>query len=271
MPPLIEADNVRLVYPNGFEALSGLSVRIERGEMIAVVGKSGAGKSTLLRIMNRLLVPTSGRLTLDGMDITTAHGGSLRRVRQRVGMIFQQFNLVTRLTVLQNVLVGVLAHRRGLRQIPTIWRGFSAEEREWARRCLDEVGIRHLESKRAGELSGGQQQRVAIARALAQRADVILADEPIASLDPHSAEVVMDTLEAINKQRGVAVVMNLHQVDTAKKYASRVIGLREGLMAWDLPVGELADEHLGEIYGRNQNAAVHVDMSKDGRLYEPVV
>lgn len=249
MSAILETEHLGMIYAGRFEALSDVSLRIDQGERIAVIGRSGAGKSTLLRILNRLLHPTTGALKLDGQDITHAQGKQLRLVRRRVGMVFQQFNLVSRLSVLDNVLVGTLAQRRGLAHLPTIWRHFSSEERDWAMQCLQEVEIAHLAPKRATELSGGQQQRVAIARLLAQRADVILADEPIASLDPRSAEQVMNALQMINEDHGVAVVTNLHQVDVAARFATRIIGLRNGRMIWDLTPEQLDENQLEALYG----------------------
>lgn len=249
MTAILETQHLGMTYAGRFQALSDVSLRIEQGERIAVIGRSGAGKSTLLRILNRLLHPTSGVLMLDGRDITHAQGKELRMVRRRVGMVFQQFNLVSRLSVLDNVLVGTLAQRRGLAHLPTIWRHFSVQERDWAMQCLEEVEIAHLAPKRATELSGGQQQRVAIARLLAQRADVILADEPIASLDPRSAEQVMNALRMINEEHGVAVITNLHQVDVATRFATRIIGLREGHMIWDLAPDQLDERQLEALYG----------------------
>ena len=257
MKPILKADHLGMTYGGQFVALRDASLEIARGERVAVIGRSGAGKSTMLRIFNRLLQPTAGRLELDGQDITHAQGRQLRMVRRRVGMVFQQFNLVSRLSVLDNVLVGTLAQRRGLSVVPTIWRQFSREEREWAMECLREVEIEHLAPKRATELSGGQQQRVAIARLLAQRADVILADEPIASLDPRSAEQVMNLLRKINETHGVAVITNLHQVDVATRFAHRVVGLREGRMIIDTTSDQLSEELLERLYGDQLEEAQH--------------
>jgi phosphonate transport system ATP-binding protein len=247
-----------MTYAGQFVALCDVSLEISPGERVAVIGRSGAGKSTLLRLFNRLLQPTAGRIELDGQCITNAQGRQLRMVRRRVGMVFQQFNLVSRLSVLDNVLVGTLAQRQGLSIVPTIWRQFSREERDWAMACLREVEIEHLAAKRATELSGGQQQRVAIARLLAQRADVILADEPIASLDPRSAEQVMNILRMINETHGVAVITNLHQVDVATRFAHRIVGLREGRMIMDTTSDRLCDELLEKLYGDQLEEAQHL-------------
>ncbi len=238
-----------MTYAGQFVALQDVDLSIQPGERVAIIGRSGAGKSTLLRICNRLLHPTEGALYLDGENVTNAQGKKLRSVRRRVGMVFQQFNLVSRLSVLDNVLVGTLAQRKGLSTLPTLWRQFSKDEQSWAMECLREVEIEHLASKRATELSGGQQQRVAIARLLAQRADVILADEPIASLDPRSAEQVMNILQHINESHGVAVMTNLHQVDVATRFAHRIVGLRHGRMVMDTTADQLNDELLEHLYG----------------------
>ncbi len=249
MTPILKAEHLGMIYDEQFVALRDVSLEIGRGERVAIIGRSGAGKSTLLRIFNRLLRPTGGALLLDGQDVSHAQGRELRLVRRRVGMVFQQFNLVSRLSVLDNVLVGTLAQRRGLSVVPTLWRQFSKEERDWAMECLCSVGIGELAPKRATELSGGQQQRVAIARLLAQRADVILADEPIASLDPRSAEQVMSILKMINETHGVAVVTNLHQVDVATRFAQRIVGLREGQLVLDTTAERLDEALLEQLYG----------------------
>ncbi|MHA7812591.1 MAG: phosphonate ABC transporter ATP-binding protein [Phycisphaerales bacterium] len=254
---ILKAAHLGMTYGGRFEALADVDLSIEPGERIAVIGRSGAGKSTMLRIFNRLLHPTHGQLYLDGVEITHAQGRQLRAVRRRVGMVFQQFNLVSRLSVLENVLVGTLAQRRGLSVVPTIWRQFNQDERAWAMECLREVEIEHLAPKRATELSGGQQQRVAIARLLAQRADVILADEPIASLDPRSAEQVMNILQMINETHGVAVVTNLHQVDVATRFAQRIVGLRGGRMIMDTTSDQLSEELLERLYGDQLEEAHH--------------
>jgi len=274
MTPILKATGLGMIYGGQFVALRDLDIEIQPHERVAVIGRSGAGKSTMLRIFNRLLHPTSGTLELDGTDITHAQGRQLRLVRRRVGMVFQQFNLVSRLSVLDNVLVGTLGKRHGLALLPSLWRQFSAQDREWAMHCLSEVGIEHLATKRATELSGGQQQRVAIARLLAQEADVILADEPIASLDPRSAEQVMSILRMINETHGVAVITNLHQVDVATKFAERIVGLRDGAMVMDTTSDQLNEELLEMLYGdqldeaqsKSQSATIKGEIESQGSL-----
>jgi len=254
-----EHASVRFPGPGGrhVDALSDVSLAITRGEFISIIGPSGAGKSTLLRCANRLGRPTSGRIFLLGEDVTDAAGRRLRRVRQRCGMVFQQFNLVPRLTVIQNVLAGRI---RFLSPVDTLLavgaRRFPEQDHQIALDCLELVGVEEQAYKRADQLSGGQQQRVAIARTLAQEPEVILADEPIASLDPRSAAIVMDTLARINRDRGIAVLVNLHQVDTAKRYSTRVIGMRAGRVAFDGPPDALDEQTLTDIYGSEDPHAV---------------
>jgi len=254
--PAISTHELGKIYPGGTRALADVSISLRPGEFVAVIGPSGAGKSTLLRCVNRLIDPTDGEIRIAGQNVTRVSGRALRRVRQRVGMIFQQFNLVSRLTVLQNVLIGRLRFRAG-----SVWgpaahlRMFSRDDRELAIRALEWVGIAELADRPAQDLSGGQQQRVAIARVLAQDPDIVLADEPIASLDPGSAAMVMDSLQRMNAETGKTVLVNLHQLDIATRYASRVIGMREGRVCFDRPVGQLAPHDVGEIYAASHSAA----------------
>lgn len=248
LDPILETQELVVEYEPGTRALDVVDLRIDRAEFISVIGPSGAGKSTLLRVMNRLLTPTSGEILLEGSPITHASGRSLRRVRQRVGMVFQQFNLVPQLTVLENVLVGWIGRAPLHHQIPALWRHFPASARAQALACLEQVHIADQARSRAGELSGGQQQRVAIARVLMQDPLAILADEPIASLDPGSAEIVMDTLLEINRDRGVPVIVNLHQVEIARKYSTRLVGLRQGRVLFDAAPNEIGDQHMARLY-----------------------
>lgn len=246
--PVLELRNLTMTYATGHTALSGVSMSVAAGERVAVIGRSGAGKSTMLRLMNRLLTPTGGEIVLSGSSITRVHGRRLREVRTRVGMIFQQFNLVGRLTVLENVLVGWLGAQRGLATIPSLWRQFPASAREAAMACLEEVQIAELASQRADQLSGGQAQRVAIARVLAQQPTAILADEPVSSLDPRSSEIVLRTLDRINKTHGVPIVINVHDVEIARNHADRVVGLRNGVLVLDTPATALHDGELSRLY-----------------------
>ncbi len=230
-------------------AVAGANARIGPGEMIGVIGRSGAGKSTLLRLINRLIEPTSGAILADGIDVTRLRGRALRTWRARNAMIFQQFNLVNRLDVLTNVLIG------GLIRVPTprmLARWFTRPEREEALSLLERFGLFDVATRRAGDLSGGQQQRVAIARALMQRPRTLLADEPIASLDPMNARLVMDTLAELNRRDGIAVVCNLHTLDTARAYCRRIIGMAGGHIVFDGPPDAMDTEVLARIYGESE-------------------
>jgi phosphonate transport system ATP-binding protein len=227
-------------------AVDQVTLRIPDGQMVGVIGRSGAGKSTLLRLINRLAEPTSGKIRFDGTDVTALSGQALRDWRTKCAMIFQQFNLVGRLDVLTNVLVGRLNHR------PTwssLLRLFSAEERAMAIRTLDRFDLADQALQRADTLSGGQQQRVAIARALMQEPRIMLADEPIASLDPRNAKIVMDCLRAVNGTDGLTVIVNLHTLDTARQYCDRIVGMFAGRVVFDGTPGQLSPEMVRQIYG----------------------
>ena len=254
--PAIKTSNLTKVYPNGTRAVSDVSLTVHSNEFISVIGSSGAGKSSLLRCINRLVRPTEGSLELFGEDITQISGGHIRQVRRKVGMIFQQFHLVRRLSVLENVLVGRLRFNSSfLSHCCSLIRCFSQEEKEVAFECLKQVGIAHLAFQRADTLSGGQQQRVAIARALAQEPEIFLADEPIASLDPHSAEVVMDLLMEIHETRNIPVLVNLHHIDFATRYGKRIVGMRKGELIADVPPSGLHNDIITKIYGAKINEA----------------
>ena len=233
-------------YGDTVTALADVSFSIEPGEFVAVLGPSGAGKTTLFRCLTGLTRPDGGSVIVRGRDICAIRGRQLRAARQDVALIFQQFNLVRRLTALHNVLAGRLA------RLPTwrvVLRRFARPDRQRALACLDAVGLLDRAYARADELSGGQQQRVAIARALAQEATVVLADEPVASLDPESAAVVLDTLRVVART-GVAVVASLHQVHLAATYADRIIALRAGRVVENAPVGRLDARAFEQIYAR---------------------
>jgi phosphonate transport system ATP-binding protein len=248
--PVISITELSKTYPNGTRALDAVSLNVYADQFVAIIGRSGAGKSTLLRCLNRLIDATSGRILLQGHDITHTTGRSLRMTRQRVGMIFQQFNLVNRLTVIENVLAGRLRFNASVvRSLRSLIRWFPRGEREHALQCLASVGIERLAFQRADTLSGGQQQRVAIARVLAQEPDVILADEPIASLDPHSARQVMERLRDIHHQQSIPVIINLHQVDIATSYANRIIGMLDGSVVFDGDPSELSEQAARNVYG----------------------
>ncbi|MGG2196427.1 MULTISPECIES: phosphonate ABC transporter ATP-binding protein [Paenibacillus] len=244
---MIEFKNVSKVYPNGTVGLKNINLNMKKGEFIVIVGLSGAGKSTLLRSINRLHEITDGQIVIDGHSITAASGAQLRRLRRDIGMIFQSFNLVKRSSVLRNVLSGRVGYHSTLRTLLGL---FPKQDVELALNALSRVNILDKAYSRADELSGGQQQRVSIARALAQEAKIILADEPVASLDPLTTRQVMDDLKRINQELGITTVVNLHFIDLAREYATRIIGLRAGEVVFDGPVAEATDEKFSEIYGR---------------------
>ena len=227
-------------------AVAGANLTIARGEMVGIIGRSGAGKSTLLRLINRLIEPSGGSILADGTDVTTLRGKELRAWRARTAMIFQQFNLVNRLDVLTNVLCGRLNRMSTAR---VLFKMFTPAERALAIRALDRLGLAEVAMNRADALSGGQQQRVAIARALMQEPTILLADEPIASLDPMNAKVVMDALLDINLRDGITVLTNLHTLDTARSYCRRIIGMSAGRIVFDGKPEELTDPVLRTIYG----------------------
>ncbi|CAH1657756.1 phosphonate ABC transporter ATP-binding protein [Chelatococcus asaccharovorans] len=227
-------------------AVDSLSLSIPTGQMVGVIGRSGAGKSTFLRLINRLIEPTGGSIAFDGTDVTRLTGRDLRLWRASCGMIFQQFNLIERMDVLTNVLVGRLAHH-GFGS--SMARAFSAAERATAIRALDRLDLAPQALQRAGTLSGGQQQRVAIARALVQSPRLLLADEPIASLDPANAARVMDALRLINREDGITVIVNLHTIDTARRYCDRIVAMRDGRIQFDGAPDGLTGAVLADTYG----------------------
>lgn len=244
---MIEFKNVTKVYPNGTVGLKNINVKINEGEFVVIVGLSGAGKSTFLRCVNRLHDITQGEVLVDKKSITAAEGKELRYIRRNIGMIFQNFNLVTRSTVLRNVLSGRVGYHSTLKTLLGL---FPKEDIQLAFKALDRVNIKEKAYSRADELSGGQQQRVSIARALAQEAKIILADEPVASLDPITTVQVMDDLKRINKELGITTIVNLHHIDLTRKYAERILGFRAGELVFDGPIEEATDETFARIYGR---------------------
>ena len=227
-------------------AVDGVSVQVPRGQFVGVIGRSGAGKSTTLRMINRLTEPSAGRVTYDGLDIMALRGRGLRDWRRRCAMVFQQFNLVGRLDVLQNVMVGRLCVVPGWRAMAGMWR---AEDREAAMAALERMGIADLAAQRAETLSGGQQQRVAICRALVQQPEIVLADEPVASLDPRNAGIVMDALARINRHGGVTVLCNLHSLDLARQYCDRLVGMSAGRVVFDGAPDALTADMARDLYG----------------------
>ena len=233
-------------YPGGIRALQDVSLEVANGEFVVLIGLSGSGKSTLLRCINRLVEPTSGRIILDGVDVTAAEGADLRRIRRGIGMIFQQFNLVKRSSVLTNVLSGRLGWVSPMQSL--IGR-FPPDDYRRAFANLERVGIPEKAYQRADTLSGGQQQRVGIARALMQEPRIILADEPVASLDPATSHSVMKYLEQVNREDGITVLCNIHFLSLARRYATRVIALKEGRLVFDGLPKEIGRERFRQIYG----------------------
>jgi len=246
MDPMIEVAGLSVVFPPGTVALDGLDLVVRAGEFVVVLGRSGAGKTTFLRSINRLVEPTAGAVRVAGRAVTGAAAGELRLARRRIGVIFQQFNLVRRASVLDNVLAGRLGY---VPSLPSLIGRFPPGDRRLARECLAQVGLERLAERRADTLSGGEQQRVAIARALAQSPAVILADEPTASLDPQLTVSIMDILKAINVERGLTLVVSQHQLETALAYATRLVGFRRGRIVFDGPPHDLTPTVIDAIYG----------------------
>ena len=237
----------------GTVAVDGVSVSIPRGQFVGVIGRSGAGKSSTLRMINRLAEPSAGRVAFDGLDVTALRGRALRDWRRRCAMVFQQFNLVGRMDVLQNVLVGRLCFTPGWRAMAGMW---TAADRATAMAALERMGIANRAAQRAETLSGGQQQRVAICRALVQEPEIVLADEPVASLDPRNAGIVMDALRRINRHGGVTVLCNLHSLDLARQYCDRLVGMAAGRVVFDGTPDALTDAVSRELYGLEAGDAV---------------
>ncbi len=248
----IRVEGLSKVFPGGVRALSDIDLEVREGEFLVVVGLSGSGKSTLLRCINRLVDPTAGRIWIFEREITGAQGAELRRLRRQIAMIFQQFNLVRRHSVLDNVLSGSLGRARLL---PSLLLRYPAEDRRLAREALERVGLRDRPTARADALSGGQQQRVAIARALLQKPKIILADEPVASLDPALRHSLMRHIEALNRDEGLTVVCSLHDVDLVKRYATRLVALREGRLVWEGQPDQFDRRTYREIYGTDAEPA----------------
>jgi phosphonate transport system ATP-binding protein len=251
---VLQIERLNKIYPNGFHALKDLTFEVPDGQFLVIIGLSGSGKSTLLRCINRLIEPTSGRIVWNGVDISAAPVEELRHIRRRIGMIFQQFNLVNRSSVLTNVLSGRLGYVNPMWSIVNYFR---KEDVAAALQNLERVGIREKAYSRADALSGGQQQRVAIARALMQDPEMMLADEPVASLDPATSHSVLKYLEQLNKQDGLTVLCSLHFLSLARAYADRIIALKDGRLMFDGLPAEIDDERFRSIYGED---AVQVEI-----------
>ncbi len=244
---MLKVKNLTKVYPNGTQALKNVSFEVPDGEFLAVIGLSGSGKSTLLRCINRLIEPTSGTIYWNQQDITSAVGSDIRKVRRQIGMVFQQFNLVKRSSVFTNVLTGRLGY---VNSFSSLFHLFSAADRKRAMDSLDQVGLVDKAFVRANSLSGGQQQRVGIARALMQEPQLILADEPVASLDPVLAHSILKYLEQLNKERGITILCSLHFLDLVHRYATSAIALKDGELVFQGLPKEIDDAQFKAIYGQ---------------------
>jgi phosphonate transport system ATP-binding protein len=244
---MLKVEHLVKVYPNGTQALRDVSFEVADGEFLAVIGLSGSGKSTLLRCINRLIEPTAGKITWNGVEITAAQGGELLKIRRQIGMIFQQFNLVKRSSVITNVLSGRLGYVSTLQSLVG---AFSGDDRARALANLEQVGLGEKAHVRADSLSGGQQQRVGIARALMQEPKLILADEPVASLDPVLAHSILKYLEQLNRERGITVLCSLHFLDLVHRYATRAIALKDGQVVFEGLPQQIDDAQFKAIYGQ---------------------
>ncbi|MCO6453046.1 MAG: phosphonate ABC transporter ATP-binding protein [Caldilineales bacterium] len=243
---MLRIENLTKIYPDGTVALKNVSFDVQDGEFLAVIGLSGSGKSTLLRCINRLIDPSEGRILWDDRDITAAEGQELRHIRRHIGMVFQHFNLVKRSSVMTNVLSGRLGYAN---PVMSLFGRFSKEDRQRALAAMARVGISEKANNRADQLSGGQQQRVGIARALMQEPTLMLADEPVASLDPVLAHSILQYLELLNREDKITVLCSLHFLDLVHRYATRVVGLKDGELVFEGKPSELTAERFKEVYG----------------------
>lgn len=243
---MLEVQHLHKVYANGTVALTDVNFTVNDGEFLVVIGLSGSGKSTLLRCINRLIEPTQGKIIWDGVDVTAASGGDMRNIRRKIGMVFQQFNLVKRSSVITNVLAGRLGYANPWLSLLGVW---PKEERNRAVSALNRVGLAEKAHARADALSGGQQQRVGIARALMQEPRLILADEPVASLDPVLSHSILQYLEALNREEKITVICSLHFLDLVHRYATRVIALKDGKKVFEGLPQEIDRPRFKEIYG----------------------
>jgi phosphonate transport system ATP-binding protein len=258
---MLEVSRLVKIYATGQEALSGVDLSVTEPQVVAIIGSSGAGKSTLIRCINRLVEPTSGRITLGDTDITSLNRRGLRVARRRMGMIFQEYNLVERLTVMENVLSGRLGYV-GFWQ--AYRRRYPKQDIRAAFEILERVELTGYENTRADALSGGQRQRVGIARALMQQPDLLLVDEPTASLDPRTGRQIMRLLCELTRERGTPALVNIHDVQLAQTYADRIVGLGAGKVVFDGPPGQLTEDVLTEIYGEEDWSTTIRDADEDG-------
>ena len=242
---ILAVNQVGKTYPNGVCALKGVSFEVKRGEFVGLLGPSGSGKSTLIRSINRLVDITSGQILLGGVDIQSLKGRALRQARRRIGMIFQHYNLVERLSVMENLLHGTLGY---LHTLPSLLGAYREEDKRRALQLLQDFELGNYAYHKASELSGGQKQRVGIARAVMQDPDLLLCDEPISSLDPVTSENIMNLLYTMSQQREIACIVNLHQVEFARRYATRIIGLNGGQVVYDGPADGVDERVIASIY-----------------------
>ncbi len=247
---MIEFINAGKTYLNGTKALANVNLTIEQGEFVAVIGLSGAGKSTLIRLVNKMIPITEGSLKVDGVDVGPLTGKQLRQFRRKIGMVFQSFNLVYRTSVMNNVLAARVPDMGFWR---TLFGMYSKADKLLALEALQKVNVLEKAFSRVDQLSGGQQQRVALARTLAQKPKIILADEPVASLDPITANMIMRDFKRINEHENITIVVNMHHVDLALKFAKRVIGINKGNVVFDGPASKVTEAILKDIYGRAIN------------------
>lgn len=243
---ILEVKKLVKTYDGKKMVLQGIDCEFKEGELVSIIGSSGAGKSTFLRCLNKMIDSTEGGIFFEGEEVTHAKGRALKKIRSRIGMIFQHYNIVKQLTAVENVLHGKLGKMSGLKGVMAL---YSEEDKKRAFEILKELGLKGHEYKKCGNLSGGQKQRVGIARALIQDPGLILCDEPIASLDPQSSKIIMDILRNISDEKNITCVVNLHQVDVAKKYSDRIIGLKDGKVVFNGTPEELTSDVIHEIYG----------------------
>ena len=254
---MLEVTDLRKVYATGDEALQGVSTTVDGNEIVAMIGPSGAGKSTFIRCINRLTEPTEGEIRLDGTELTALDAGAMKAARRNIGMVFQEYNLVERLTVMENVLSGRLGY---VSNWAALRRKFPQKDVEMAYDVLETVGLGGMENKRADELSGGQRQRVGIARAVVQEPTILLADEPTSSLDPETSHAVMELLTEIAAERDIPILINIHEVHLAVEYADRILGLHDGALVFDGPTTDL-DENAKDVIYRGEAIAGNSSLS----------
>lgn len=260
MSTVLKMEHIEKIYGNQVRALTDINLEVSSGEFVAIIGPSGSGKSTLLRTINQLVLPSSGRVYIDGEEITGAAGKQLRLQRRKVGMIFQHYNLVHRLSVMQNVLHGRLGYMSAM---DGMLGNYTEADKRKAIDLLQEIDMGDRLYNRASDLSGGQKQRVGIARAIMQEPKLLLCDEPIASLDPNASKIIMDLIYQMTQRRNIACIVNLHQLDVAMRYATRIIGLAKGKLVFDGPPRQLNNEVIEKIY----NTSMENLIIKQGEHY----